>query len=102
MFRKSKWVSLLSAMMIGVLFFLAVTAVLLISGVLSLNKTNLTFTTDSVEALYVSLSHQLQCFFCGNLLGRFFAFSDSVTDNVAVEHYVNFKTLVVVGSAFTL
>ena len=52
MFRKSKWVSLLSAMMIGVLFFLAVTAVLLISGVLSLNKTNLTFTTDSVEALY--------------------------------------------------
>ena len=52
MFRKSKWVSLLCAMMIGVLLFLAVTAILLISGVLSLNKTNLTFTTESVEALY--------------------------------------------------
>ena len=52
MFRKSKWVSLLCAMMMGVLFFLAVTAVLLVSGVLSLNKTNLAFTTESVEALY--------------------------------------------------
>ena len=52
MVKQSKWISILCAMMIGVLFFLAVTAVLLVSGILSLNKTNLTFTTEGVEALY--------------------------------------------------
>jgi len=39
-------------MIIGIIFILAVVAILLITGVLSLGKTELTFVTPSVEALY--------------------------------------------------
>ena len=52
MLKKSKWITIICTLVIGVLFVLAVTAVLLISGLFSLNKTDLTFTTESVEALY--------------------------------------------------
>ncbi len=52
MIKTSKWVSILCAMMIGVLFFLAVTAVFLVSGVISIGKNTLTITTSGAETLY--------------------------------------------------
>ena len=52
MLRKSKKITMLCGIMAGILLIFALMIVLILTGVLSLNKTTLTFTTESVEALY--------------------------------------------------
>ena len=52
MLNKSKKITMICGIMVGILFILAVMAILLISGILSLGKTDLLFVTESAEALY--------------------------------------------------
>jgi len=57
MLKKSRSISLISSMLIGVVFMLAVMALLAFTGVISIGKTELTFKTSSVDVLYDGRAH---------------------------------------------
>ena len=52
MSKKNKLVGLLCAMIIGIVFILAVLAMLVVTGVISLDRNEIVIHTGSVEALY--------------------------------------------------
>ena len=52
MVKTNKRIKMISAMIVGVVFILAVLLALIISGVTRMKKTELTFSTDHMEVLY--------------------------------------------------